>query len=129
MRPGGPPRHTRLIIYPNLDATGRRSAYYRHAGDEGGAPASGDKPFSSIVDALLTTNGGELRRALGLEAHDWQRFATRLMGQVFDHHDGLLPPALGHLLVRDARLIAYARTQAADQWTIGRQDYVRLRHP
>jgi antitoxin component of RelBE/YafQ-DinJ toxin-antitoxin module len=124
-----PPARDRIVIEADIDAGGRRTAYYRQ--DNHGESIRSrfvDEPFSPIVDVLLNAGNGELRTALSRGEWDWRLFANDILTRIVDDENALLSPGLEHLVRHDPGIVAHALGQAADQWFMDGHHYVRLRN-
>lgn len=54
--------------------------------------------------------------------------ADGVLARIAERESALLPDALDFLTVKDPVIREHALTQAADEWTVDRRHYVRLRH-
>lgn len=125
-----PSAKMRIVIEADLDAEGRRVAYYRSGTAGSGAIRSRpipDNSFSPIIDVLLNADDGRVRKALGLGEWDFQKFADRLLERAVDGSDALLAASLQRLVVDDPAVLANAEKQTGDNWTLNEHHYVRLR--
>ncbi|NID16997.1 hypothetical protein [Luteibacter yeojuensis] len=118
---------TRIVIEADLDTSGRRVTYYRRdSRGEAIRSRAVEESFSPLIDAILNSGNGAVRRALKLGEYQWSDFADMLMTHMADDQDALLPPALGHLLVTNKDIRDQMNEQASDDLISGGHRYAQL---
>lgn len=120
-----------VVIEADLDSQGHGIRYYMRAAQGMDAtlarPPTGNA-VSPIIDAVLNSQGGKVRRALKFGEWEWERLAREIESRASRVQNPLLPPALTHLVRTDPALLAQAATVTADHWETNGRRYVRLRH-
>ncbi|MGE7138449.1 dermonecrotic toxin domain-containing protein [Luteibacter sp. NPDC031894] len=84
----------------------------------------GEADALPAFDDVMAKIDGPDKRLAPAEA----AYLGELLSRVSDEHDALLPRGLDHLVVKDPAVVAYAASQALDEWTWGNRHYIRLRH-
>jgi len=126
-----PAARSRITIEADVDGTGRRIAYFQGAAPGRSAipsrPTPGDA-FSPLVDVLLNTDDGTIRRALSIGEWDFRGFADRLVARIAADENAHLPPILDRFISRDPEVLRDASQRTTDDWWMDGRHFVRLRN-
>lgn len=125
------PASTSIVLFASLDNDARRVTYYQRPSTPGNGPVPSrrviDDPFSPIIDALLNTDDGRLRKLIGLDEWDFRLFGERIMRRVATDENPLLEAPADRFAITEQRVLTDAQGQRRDRWSVDDRHFVRLR--